>query len=88
MDSWYGVPILISYIYKFYHVICNIKLNGFKYKYKNDLLGVNEIYKKEKAKNQRKSMFNCLIQVEKEKLFERREKIYRCKNCIFKEKRF
>ena len=33
MDSWYGVPILISYIYKFYHVICNVKMNGFKYKF-------------------------------------------------------
>jgi len=86
MDSWYGVPILISYIYKFYHVICNIKLNGFKYKYKNDLLGVNEIYKKEKAKNQRKSMFSCLIQVEN-KSYLKGEKKYIDAKIVFLRKR-
>ena len=36
MDSWYAVPILISYIYKYYHVICNVKINEFKYKYYNN----------------------------------------------------
>ena len=64
MDSWYGVPILISYIYKFYHVICNVKMNGFKYKYGNEFYGVNKIYSMEKAKNKRKSMFSCRVQVE------------------------
>ena len=64
MDSWYAVPILISYIYNYYHVICNIKINEFKYKYYNNLLSINKIFRIEKAKHRRKSMFSCFVQME------------------------
>ena len=39
-------------------------MNGFKYKYGNEFYGVNKIYSMEKAKNKRKSMFSCRVQVE------------------------
>ncbi len=64
MDSWYAVLILISYIYNYYHVICKFKIDEFKYKYYNNLLSINKIFRIEKTKHRRKSMFGCFIQME------------------------
>ena len=86
MDSWYAVPILISYIYKYYHVICNIKINEFKYKYYNNLLSINKIFRIEKEKHKRKSMFSCFIQMENKNLCNAKNKYIDAK-IVFLRKR-